>query len=148
VFARVGLPADHLVLVKGGHVMTRSERDALAQTLGPAEIQIAEDLFIGPTTPSERAHSMMYLNHACQPNLGVRGEIAFHTMAAVAADTELTLDYATADDDTWEMACACGSTACRGHVSGQDWRRPELQRRYQGWFAAYLHRKIAAADGS
>jgi hypothetical protein len=40
------------------------------------------------------------------------------------------------------MRCACGAASCRGVVTGQDWRRPELQRRYGDYMSWYLQRKI------
>ncbi len=130
------------VVVKGGHVFDRATRDVLAETLGPAEIQIGDDLFIGPRRPEERDGSMMCLNHSCAPNVGIVGQIGFHAMRAIAAGEELTFDYATGDDDDWSMDCACGAADCRGVVTGQDWRIPAVQGRYRGWFSAYLARKI------
>lgn len=41
--------------------------------------------------------------------------------------------------------CRCGTPACRGRVTGQDWRRPELHERYRGDFPPYLQRRIDAA---
>jgi len=56
----------------------------------------------------------------------------------------LTLDYATIDHDTPPMACRCGAIACRGVVTGRDWQRPELQRKYGKYFAWYLLEKMHA----
>ena len=38
--------------------------------------------------------------------------------------------------------CRCGSPLCRGRVTDSDWRIPELQERYDGWFSWYLQRRI------
>jgi hypothetical protein len=39
------------------------------------------------------------------------------------------------------MPCRCGSTLCRGRVTGTDWRRPDLQRRYgDHWVPGLLAR--------
>lgn len=43
-----------------------------------------------------------------------------------------------------QMTCNCGAQICRGIVTGQDWRRKELQRKYHGYIAWYLQRKIDA----
>lgn len=147
LFAVASIPAGELVVVKGGHVFDRQTRDALAETLGPAEIQIDDDLFIGPMTAAEREASMMCLNHSCAPNVHIAGQITFRATRDIAPGEELTFDYATGDDDDWEMTCACGAEACRGRVSGQDWRLPDVQRRYAGQFSDYLARKIEAAAG-
>ncbi|MEM7211498.1 MAG: SET domain-containing protein-lysine N-methyltransferase [Pseudomonadota bacterium] len=134
------------VVVKGGHVFDRRTRDELSKTLGPAEIQIDDHLFIGPTTQAEREASMMCLNHSCDPNVQIVGQITFRAMRDIGPDEELTFDYATGDDDDWEMDCACGAAICRGRVSGKDWMLPELQRRHAGRFSEYLERKLRA-DG-
>lgn len=70
------------------------------------------------------------------------------SMRDIAAGEELTIDYAMflADPD-FAMACRCGTAACRGAVTGTDWTRPELQRRYQGWFSWWLQRQIADQRG-
>lgn len=64
-------------------------------------------------------------------------------MRDVEAGEELTLDYAMMDDCDGEMACNCGTAACRKIVTGQDWRRPELQQKYRGYFSIYLQKRIA-----
>jgi len=146
VWSVAPIAAGEAVIVKGGRIFDRATRDALAETLGPAEIQIDDHLFIGPTTPSERDQSMMYLNHSCEPNLGISGQIVFRAMRDIAVGEELTFDYAMGDDDTYDMTCLCGSLRCRGTVTGQDWRRPDLRARYRGWFAEYLERRIDAGE--
>jgi hypothetical protein len=47
------------------------------------------------------------------------------------------------DDNGETMECGCGTASCRGLVNGQDWRRADLQRRYGGYFSAYLLRRFA-----
>jgi hypothetical protein len=44
---------------------------------------------------------------------------------------ELTNDYATSTGIAeFRMDCACGSSLCRGTVTGTDWQRLDLQQRY------------------
>ena len=94
-------------------------------------------------TDEERELSMLYSNHSCDANLGMRGEITFVAMRNIRAGEELTHDWATTDDDDYSVKCKCGSTNCRGTLTGKDWQRPELQARYAGYFSAYLTEKIA-----
>ena len=142
LFARARIRQGEIVCVKGGHVFDRRRLDELQPALGPAEIQVAEDLFIGPVTADEREGSMIFSNHSCDPNIGVQGQIVFVAMRDVAAGEELTHDWAMTDDDSYEMPCTCGAAACRRVITGQDWRRPELQRRYGDYMSWYLQRKI------
>src|SRR5215471_11869304 len=81
LFAREKIARGQIVAIKGGHIFDRAMLDRLKSSLGPAEIQIADDLFIGPTEASERESSMIFSNHSCDPNIGVRGQIVFVAIA-------------------------------------------------------------------
>ena len=118
-------------------------RENITPRLGPVEIQIDGDLFIAPVTDEEREFSMLYSNHSCDANLGMRGEITFVAMRDIRAGEELTHDWAMTDDDDYSVECKCGAPNCRGILTGRDWQRPELQARYAGYFSAYLARRIA-----
>ncbi len=135
------LPGE-MVCVKGGYVFNRAALDQIAPVLGPAEIQIADGLFIGPRHAEERDGGMIFSNHACDPNIGVQGQIVFVALRRIAAGEELTHDWATTDDDDYRMTCRCGGLSCRGVITGKDWQRPDLQRKYRGMFSWYLQRKI------
>ena len=65
--------------------MTTTERDKVGKRLAPAEIQISDGLFIGPVTEAEREGGMMHLNHSCDPNLGIQGQIVYVAMRDIAA---------------------------------------------------------------
>jgi SET domain-containing protein len=142
LFARSDIPAGEVVAVKGGHIITRSALPHLPPRLAAAEIQIDEDLFISPVTEDEREGSMVFSNHSCEPNVGVRGQIVFIAMRDVRADEELTHDWAMTDDDDSSTECRCGAAMCRGTITGKDWRLPELQQRYRGYFSSYLLEKM------
>jgi uncharacterized protein len=144
LFAIVDLAKDEIVAVKGGHIIDRKTlREEITPRLGPVEIQIDEDLFIAPVTDEERELSMLYSNHSCDPNLGMRGDITFVAMRDIRIREELTHDWAMTDDDDYSVDCKCGAPKCRKILTGKDWQRAELQKRYAGYFSAYLTRKIA-----
>jgi SET domain-containing protein len=144
LFATADIAKDEIVAVKGGHIVDRNTlREKITPALGPVEIQIDDDLFIAPVSDEERDSSMLYLNHSCDPNLGMRGEITFVAMCDIRAGEELTHDWAMTDDDHYSVACNCGAANCREILTGKDWQRPDLQKRYAGYFSAYLARKIA-----
>ena len=142
LFAREPIDAGVVVCVKGGYVFGRETLQAMPGWYKSAEIQVAEDLFIGPLSEDEREGSMLFSNHSCDPNMGVRGQIVFVAMRAVAAREELTHDWATTDDDDYEVECNCGAALCRKVLKGQDWRREDLQKKYRGFFSSYLEEKI------
>ena len=147
LFAVAAIARGEVVCVKGGHVFDRRRLEELTPRLGPAEIQIGEDLFIGPVSEDERDGSMIFSNHSCEPNIAVRGEITFVALRDIAAGEELTHDWATTDDDSYEMECRCGAPSCRRTITGRDWRRPDLQERYGRNFSSYLLEKIGRLRG-
>src|SRR5213083_2685968 len=145
LFATADIAKDEIVAVKGGHIVSREVlHRKITPRLGPVEIQIDDDLFIAPVTDEERELSMLYSNHSCNANLGMRGDITFVAMRDICAGEELTHDWATTDDDDYSVECKCGASDCRKVLTGKDWRRSELQKRYEGYFSAHLARKIGA----
>jgi len=142
LFAREPIAEGEIVAIKGGYVFDSSTFCDVERRLGPAEIPVAEDLFIGPVFAHEREGGMIFSNHSCTPNIGIQGQIVFVAMRDIQAGEELTHDWATTDDDTYEMQCHCGAENCRGIITGQDWRRKDLQEKYRDYMAWYLQRKI------
>ena len=86
LFAKEAIAQGETVVVKGGYVMTTDQSKKVAASMGPSDIQIAEDLHIGPITPEDREGGMMHLNHSCAPNLGLQGQIVFVALRAIAKD--------------------------------------------------------------
>ena len=151
LFAAEDIEEGEIVCIKGGAIFNREQLREVSARLGPAEIQVASDLFIGPTREDEREGSMIFSNHSCEPNLGVRGQIIFVAMRSISPGEELTHDWAMTDDDDYEMECRCGSKSCRKVITGQDWRKPELQAKYRGYISWYLTertRREARQDGT
>ncbi|HEY2614278.1 MAG TPA: SET domain-containing protein-lysine N-methyltransferase [Chthoniobacterales bacterium] len=142
LFAIADIARDEIVAVKGGHIITRAQLREITSRLGAVEIQIGKDLFIAPLMETEREGSMLFSNHSCDANLGVRGNIVFVAIRPIRAGEELTHDWCMTDDDDYSVECRCGSSKCRQILSGKDWRRPELQERYAGYFSWYLALEI------
>jgi len=146
LFAIAEFRSGEIVCVKGGHVFTRTTLCDLTALLGPGEIQIADELFIGPLSLDEREGCMIFSNHSCEPNIGVQGQIVFVALRNITAGEELTHDWATTDDDDYELVCRCSAKTCRRIITGKDWQKRELQQKYRGLFSWYLQRKIDASE--
>src|SRR5215813_7108913 len=142
LFAVAPIAKGEIVAIKGGYIFDRLTRESVAALLGPAEIFVADGFFIGPVSAHEREGGMIFSNHSCAPNIGIQGQIVFVAMRDIQAGEELTHDWATTDDDTYEMQCHCGAQNCRGIITGQDWRRKDLQEKYQGYIAWYLQARL------
>ena len=128
-------------MVLGGETMTDSEvRESLARRERYDGIVLDRDVNLR-IEPSDWAG--IYGNHSCDPNLWITGLVEISTRRDLAEDEEAVADYSTYTmSPDWSMVCYCGSPVCRGVVSGDDWRVPELQGRYAGHFAPVIARRI------
>lgn len=68
-------------------------------------------------------------------------------MRDIEAGEQVCFDYGMVVSCAYHLDCQCGSSICRGVVTGNDWRLPELQARYEGYFQWYLQEKINALRG-
>lgn len=139
VVAVQDITAGSLVAMLGGEVI---DGETLAQ-FAPARIrrtmQVAENLYIWSSVDGPAD----WINHSCDPNAGLCGQIALVAMRNIGVGEEVCFDYAMCDGTPYdEFECQCGSSLCRGLVTGDDWRRPELWERYQGHFSPYLQARI------
>jgi len=86
-----------------------------------------------------------FINHSCDPNWGFVDAVTLVAMRPIGAGEPITFDYAMIDSGTlMEFACHCGASTCRTRMTSNDWRLPELQRRYRGWFAPHVEELIQA----
>ncbi len=84
-----------------------------------------------------------FINHCCNPNAGLSGQLALVALRDIAPGEEVCFDYAMTDGSVYdEFPCSCGAANCRGRVTGNDWMRPELWKRYGSHFSPYLLRRI------
>ena len=142
LFAVAPIARDEVVAIKGGHIVDRATLLANSAKIGEAYIQIEGGFSLAPLSADEVEPVMLFLNHSCAPNVGLRGNVVFVAMRPISTSEELLMDYAMFDDDPDErMDCRCGSPSCRGIVTGTDWQRPDLQQRYGRYFSSYLLRK-------
>lgn len=141
-FAVEPVSAGETVAAFGGYVVngaTLAEFDADRQS---RSIQVDSDLYL---VSGETPEPGDMLNHSCEPNCGLLGQMLLVAMRDIAPGEELSFDYAMCDaSDYDEFRCLCGQPTCRGIVTGSDWRDPDLQEKYAGWFSPYLVRRIAA----
>ena len=142
VFAVQPIGAGRIVAVKAGHIVHREEVLRLTAEIGDQSLQIHDDLYLTPRTADEVDETSIRINHSCDANVGFRGQVIYVAMRDIAVDEELCHDYAMDRTDAYRLACGCGTAVCRGTVTGGDWRLPELQARYEGFFVEYVAEKI------
>lgn len=132
--------AGEVIAVWSGRLVAFDDLAALPPALRQHTVQVEEGLYLTSLTPDEPPD---FINHSCEPNAGLNGQIVIVALQAIAADEEITIDYAMCDGSPYdEFNCCCGAARCRGRVTGNDWRNPKLWRRYRGYFSPYLQRRI------
>lgn len=142
VFATRAVERGERLTVWGGRIVDRERLDELPSEARSLSLQVGEGLYLAPHGEPDPAD---FVNHCCDPNAGLRGQITLVALRAIAAGEEVCFDYAMSEgSDHDEFECACGAEGCRGRVTGDDWRLPELQKRYEGYFSPYLAARIDA----
>lgn len=142
VYARDVLEPGELIAVWTGRIVSTEELDELPEEIRRHTVQVEEGLYLASHEPDEGPD---FINHSCEPNAGLDGQIAIVALTRIQPGEEVTIDYAMCDGSPYdEFDCACGSALCRGRVTGDDWRNPMLWERYAGHFSPYLERRIRA----
>lgn len=69
-----------------------------------------------------------YVNHSCNPNVYIDGQIVFRALRDISAGEFLTVDYGTfmLIKKNPIDPCNCGSKKCRGKVTGDDYKSLKL----------------------
>jgi uncharacterized protein len=148
LFATGPLFAGDLVVTTGGRILPFES--LLSHELPGHPIQVETHWVLAPFDPRQ-LDGIFVVNHSCDPNLGVRGQLSLVALRAIAAGEELTFDYSMTDSDpegqeTFAMDCLCGATHCRKRITDRDWRDPALQKKYRGHFSTYLQLRIEAGS--
>lgn len=79
-----------------------------------------------------------YVNHSCDGNCWYDGT-PLVTRRDVKKGEELAYDYCLTDaHSTFRLKCLCGTAACRGEVTGNDWKKPELREKYGRHFMPHI----------
>jgi len=142
VYARDAIESGELVAVWSGRIVGADELDDLPPEIRRHTVQVEEGLYLASLSPNEAPD---FINHSCEPNAGLDGQVAIVALHRIQPGEEVTIDYAMCDGSSYdEFECECKSTLCRGRVTGEDWRNPTLWERYAGHFSPYLERRIRA----
>ena len=142
IFAKTKIEKGEVVAVKAGHIITADELDEITLSVGDYALQIHDGLYLGPRSRDEVERMTIFINHSCCPNVGFQGQIIYVAMREINSGEELCHDYSMERTDDYALECRCGSKYCRGRVTGNDWRRPDLQERYGNHFSSYVLEKI------
>jgi len=142
LFAKKPIGKGEIVSVRGGHIIPRQMENEIEKPDGYWGYPIADEFVLAPLDTQEVEDVMMFLNHSCEPNVGILGQIIFVAMRNIDRGEELTIDYAMFGANKEPMQCNCKSSNCRGLITDSDWRIKKLQVKYEGYFSSYIQLKI------
>ncbi len=131
-----------VVAVKWGELVDRATLADYMDVANDNYLPITDSLCVAPVSQHGRGESMIYINHSCQPNVGLMGNVVLVARRLITRGEELTIDYATFLDGAFRMDCKCGAARCRRVVRGTDWRNPSFRRRTGPYLAPYLRARV------
>jgi hypothetical protein len=148
VFASQRIAEGEKLMEFGGTPISREESEE-----GPWRVRSIWS--IGPDTylalpESDTAPSLdENLNHACDANAWLEGDVLLIARRDIAAGEEITLDQGTWNFEETEYTvdaedCTCGSAVCRVRLTERDWALPEVRERYRGHFHPLVQAMIDA----
>jgi SET domain-containing protein len=141
-FAKCRIEKGEIIAVFGGKVIRLEDWRKLPGALRRRSLAISSNLELIPPDV-EWIGDGDYINHSCDPNTGIRGQIFLVSIREIETDEEVTFDYAMViGDPNFRMVCRCSRRNCRKVVRGDDWKDPVLQRRYHGYFSMYIQEMI------
>lgn len=139
-FAIEDIKKGETIFIRGGHLLTKKE--LFSSSVINSYFPISDEYFLAARTKDEEENIKLYINHSCEPNCGIKGEITFVAIRDIKAGEEITTDYAFIDNEEYSFECTCGTDNCRKVVTGFDWKIKNLQNKYYNYFAQYLKEKI------
>ena len=159
----------HVLLVRvvghaGGYGVVAAQPSAAGDVLLPVNgtvtarpsrysIQIDDDLHIDLGTDVRFEDTVVrqpwrFLNHSCEPNAAYRAR-AFVALRSIQAGEAVTYDYDTTElDMAVPFDCRCGSSRCRGRISGFAHLPLDEQLRLRPLLADHLMRRLHRAAPS
>ena len=147
IFVKQDIKQKERVAIFGGDIMLIDEIDNLPVDLQEYPIQIEERFVLGSRDWADLEDADCF-NHSCDPNAGLNGQIFLVAMRDIKKGEEVTFDYSMAvsksvgSNTVFEMDCNCGSKNCRKKITEEDWKLPEIRRKYNGYFSQYIQEKI------
>jgi hypothetical protein len=107
VFANAPIPAGTRILEVTGPIL-RQPPHAVSCNL----VQVGHHQYVDISAP------VIFVNHSCEPNAGIRGDLWLVSIRAIEAGEQITFDYSTTmQENYWTMECDCRSPLCRNSVA-------------------------------
>jgi len=144
IFAVSDIANGEIIRITGGIIVPKNDIEKYHEKMDgvEVEIQIDNDFFLAPSKKDEAKETGLF-NHSCGPNVGFLDTIKVIAIRDIKSGEELTMDYAFFGGAFKTFKCKCASVNCRKVITPDDWKNPELQKKYGEYFSPYLKKKFA-----
>ena len=146
VFAQETISRGEIIALWGGIVYSLTETTRLAKKYPHFEthtVSIHKDFYLGPINPSQAPlDDTEMMNHSCEPNAGIKGQIAVVARRTIRRGDEVCFDYDTTEISAIPFLCQCGTPTCRRLIDGSAWKDQHFRARNRGYFSWYIQELI------
>src|SRR3989344_8318686 len=98
VFAKKDFKRGDVVFIFKGRIYSKVNKNTEDTYANPNSIGFGKNKWIDPLG------EFQFINHSCNPNMGIKGRVTFVSLRNIKKREELTFDYSIIDEDTlWKM---------------------------------------------
>lgn len=144
-FSRKKILKGAIVFIFGGMPFFQNRLELLAKNnqekylFYRSVIHLSDDFYLKAFDGFHKSVKSRLINHSCNPNLIIEGQIIVRAFRDIMPSEELCLDYSTLsnpqDDHIIIESCLCKTTPCRKQIRSLDWRSRTLREKYGTHFS-------------
>jgi len=144
IFAKSDIKKDEIIFIVKGTI-EKGDYNSEFYTEGPNWLALSKHKWLSPFDNNP----WRYINHTCNPNAGLKGNVTVVAMKNIRKDEQVTIDYSiTEDDPYWKMKCNCGAKNCRKIIRSVRFLSPSLFKKYKKYIPKFLRKEYARANNS
>lgn len=137
IFAAQNIKKGEIVSFIKGKVVNWKVVDKKTSAFGPNWIGCGKNKWIDPEPPFN------YLNHSCNPNVGIKGSKTIVAIRNIKKEDEILIDYSiTEEDRLWQLdkKCKCGSKDCRKVIKSVQFLQKKVYNRYMPYVPKFFQK--------
>lgn len=132
-FATKDFKKGDTIFIFKGKIYKRDNKNVKDAFANPDSIGIDKNTWIDPFD------NFHYINHSCDPNMGIKGRVLFKALRNIKKGEELTFDYSINEaDPRWHMKCRCGAKNCRKVIRSVQFLPEKTFKSYQPFTPKYF----------
>lgn len=135
IFARKDIKRGETVFIAKGKMMKLDLKTKEEAMSNPDMIGINKNTWLDPSLIWGA-----YINHSCDPTVGIKGTVTFVALRDIKKGEEITFDYSISEDTLWEMQCNCGAKNCRKVIRGIQYLPEEIFNKYMPFIPVYFQK--------